>query len=542
MIYRTLTSIGLALTLAACGGDGGGDGTTFGTAATDDTTATLTATATATATATDSGGTESTTGVPTTGGSEDPEDAMRALIQAKCDWYFNCCSPGELEVLVGPFTGDAAECTDRVMDALAAGNMEPPVAGGPSDLLLYVIFAVNNGRAELNAGAVAQCVDQLSMQECTSLPGDPSPFCTPPDAADAEDLCAPERLFIGIQTAGEDCSPTLPYECAPGLKCIPFGEVGVCAQPNLEGENCFDDDDCATDLLCDFQAGTCAVPSALGGPCSYSNPAAPLPGTEAQRCEPGLSCNPVDGVCVGPCDTGSPCTVDGECPESHVCALGLCQMPLPTDAPCEENPDCSSNICDPVAQACSPLITLGQPCTASGQCETGWCDNVTLVCGPQQPAGGACASGQAAQCQPGNRCTALVCTAIPGIGQVCDPATNPCDTGIVCTGGTCVEPPLLNGASCTLDTECVSGLCYFDFCSAKGLNGEVCGDMVSKPCGDKSFCAIDAGATSGVCEMAPVPGDPCETSTECAGTCIVAWGLQMCDATPFPGSAWCDGM
>jgi hypothetical protein len=537
MTYRPFLSIALAATLAGCGDDGGGrnDAGSFGTTTTTDPTTDSTTDPT-------TAGTESTTAVPTTGGAEDPTDAMRALIEAQCAWYFGCCGRGELDVLMGSFTADAAECTDRVMDSLASGNMEPPVAGGPSDLLLYVIFAVNNGRAELNSGAVAQCVEQLSMQQCTATPGDPSPFCTPPEDFGVEDFCAPERLFIGIQALGEDCAPALPYECTPGLKCIAFGEAGVCAQPAVEGENCFDDNDCATDLLCDFQTGTCIIPSALGGPCSYSNPNAPLPGTEVQRCEPGLSCNPVDGVCVGPCDTGSPCVADLECPESHVCALGLCQMPLPGDAPCEENPDCASNICDPVAEACSPLVTLGQPCTTSPQCGTGWCDNLTLVCGPQQPAGGACPSGSPDQCQPGNRCTASVCTAIPDIGEVCDAVTNPCDTDAVCSGGTCVAPPLLNGSACLSDDQCISGLCYFNFCSAKGGNGEVCGDMVSKPCNNKSFCAIDAGAMSGICEIAPVAGDPCETSTECAGACVVAWGQQMCDGTPPIGEAWCDGM
>jgi hypothetical protein len=483
------------------------------------------------------------------GGGGPAGDALEKLIEAQCGWLFGCCTRGELDVLLGPFTTGTADCVDRVIAALESGNSEPPVEAGPSDLLLYLIFALNDGRVQLDDAGVDACVAELADTPCTEPPPgtEDDEHCTPEVPEVPSEACAPERIFVGTQQLGEECTPSQPFECVPGLECVSFGEIGVCAEPAVEGDYCFTDADCAEPLICDFEVGLCANGSGVGEPCSYNDPESPIPGTEAQRCEPGLSCDPTNLVCVGTCAPGSPCTIDYECPELHVCVLGACRTPGAGGADCEEAGDCISGVCEAATTTCKPVVNLGEPCTIHTECSSGFCHPSNIVCAPQQPVGQPCTTNQDAECLDGFCDTAqapAVCVAYGGNGAPCD-YSNPCAEDFGCVGGTCTPKPLLNGSPCVANDDCVSELCWYNFCEAKAGPGAACGEGANdKPCQDAAYCDIeldDQGLPVGTCRNKVDSGAACDADEQCWGQCIVAWGRRMCDGTPEGGAAWCDG-
>jgi hypothetical protein len=485
------------------------------------------------------------------GAQDDVHEAFEALIAARCDWLFGCCSRGELDLLVGPFTGDAADCAARVIDTLDAGA-KPPVQVGSSDLLLYVILSLSQGRVQVDGNAVDACVEHMSASLCTDPGPPPGPdgaaqHCTPPTPEiEGDDPCAPEVLFIGTQEVGQACLPSAPFECEPGLRCVSFGELGVCARPAGEGDPCFTDQECEATLLCDGETGRCVASSPLGGPCAYADPDQPLPGTETEPCAPGLFCDPVGLMCVDFCAPGAPCEKDPECPEDHVCVFGSCSMPLVGGAPCEEAEDCESLVCDEDTSICTQLLGLGMSCSDHAECRSEFCDPSLDSCAPQKLPGQPCESGQDEECEQGvcnDTGDVSECVAKGVDGDACD-YTTPCASDYGCVGGICTPKPLLNGSPCTGNHDCVSGLCWNARCEAKSGAGAQCGDAMFKPCEDSAYCEIDIdpmGVPTGTCANKLRAGQGCEDDEQCFGSCVVAWGHRLCDATPENGAAWCDG-
>lgn len=161
---------------------------------------------------------------------------------------------------------------------------------------------------------------------------------------------------------------------------------------------------------------------------------------------------------------------------------------------------------------------LGDPCgrDAAGACEQG----LVCVAGVDKCllAGGAtCTPARADQCASGECSTAEIC-AIP-LGGACDPGDQdlvPCPRNSACDPAT--RTCLGNvGATCKVDTECVTGSCAGNVCAIKGP-ALAPGD----PCEGTCPAPLQCSATSKRC-VEPM-GRPCSDNNQCA-TGLCAEGL-----------------
>lgn len=540
--------VGLALGTFGCKDDDGGAGMDSGTSAategTDSVGDTETDSAGTMGSATESSDTD-VPGIP-------PEEAIVQLVEARCQWLFNCCAAGEIDYELGPFTADAADCTNRVISVLESGTPGSPVAAGPSDLLLALTQSFALGRISLDANAVQACVDYLANEGCTPALAEGQERCDPADSQPLDDPCDLRLLAIGRQDVGEECEPLLQAECAAGARCVDFGTSGVCAALSAEGEPCFADTDCDEAFVCDLAGtGNCVMGAAVGQACSFADPMNPLPGTELDRCGRGLTCATDDFTCAGgSCGPGAPCTFDAECPEGLFCIVDACQPPQGGGGPCEVNEHCQSNFCSLGTNVCSEPSGMpdGTSCFSNFQCLSAFCDPVALICTPPKAPGQPCPSGQAAECEDGfcqppamgvgdGTCVAY--------GQEGDPCTtvSDCDPAesFSCVNMTCQKLP--NGDSCFSNAQCVSGLCFANLCDTPLSVGDNCGAAaMGLPCEEGSFCDIPLGETDGNCTALQLTGTPCVTEEQCYGSCVEIWGERLCDDTPPVGAAWCDGM
>lgn len=496
---------------------------------------------------------------------------MKPLVDAACDWMFGCCSPSELVYQVGNFTVDADDCSDRILDAITAGVPLELEQGGlsndPAEGLLVLALAINEGRVDVDSGAVRECADGTADRACNMATAEPGPVgrCIP-TAADVEaNPCDPNEMFRGKQDVGEECDG--PWECKEGLRCADFGIAGVCALRAKEGESCFSDGECADQLVCNYEEGLCRPGALAGQACAFSDPANPVPGTESIRCAEGLSCDPNNNVCVGGfCSPGAPCFDvfdDSDCPESYYCVGNFvtapsCQLPGAQGAPCSKPDDCTTGFCNPVDETCGNLLGMGENCFGHDECASGFCSGGQ--CQPSVGPGQACDSFDSAQCQGGfcNVAGAMpVCEAYVGEGGAC-PTGVECDPDdeLSCTTNSmmmpvCLREPFPNGTTCFDGSQCASRACYdgngdgASECVPGAVIGAMCRiDGSSEPCIVGSYCATTTpDSVDGTCAALKGSGEPCADGSQCWGECIVRFGMLMCDATPAYelGAAWCDG-
>jgi hypothetical protein len=545
--FVSVAGIALALALTGCKDDaGGGSG-----GGTDD------------SAGTESGGTETdasgTIGPDTEGGTDTgppggvpPQDAIRQLVEARCNWLFNCCATGEIVFDLGPFTGSAADCTNRVLEVLESGAPSSPIDAGPSDLLLALTQSYGQGRIELDAAAVQACADHLANQACTPVPDpDAGGNCDPSQSMPLVDPCALDRLAAGRQDIGDECEPAVQAECIDGSRCVDFGTSGVCAALSLEGEPCFADADCDDAVVCNLAGtGTCVVGADIGQPCTYVDPENPIPGTERDRCGRGLSCDATNFVCVGgSCGPGAPCVVDSQCPPEHYCLQQTCQPPQDGGGPCTKDEHCLSGFCSVGINQCSEPTGMpdGSSCTSNFQCLSGFCDTQgSLTCIPPRAPGEECPTFNAAECADGFCDTTVNPTPIcVAYGQQDDPCmlASECDPEafLSCVNMTCTK--LMDGDVCFANEQCISGLCFTNMCTTPLSVGDACGTAaMGRPCAEGSFCDIPLGGTDGDCTALKLTGSPCVTDDQCYGLCVEMWGETMCDDTPPVDGAWCDGV
>jgi hypothetical protein len=346
---------------------------------------------------------------------------------------------------------------------------------------------------------------------------------------------------------GEECNPQAgSLECEPGLRCIDFGYVGICAHSSDVGEFCLSDAACLEGLFCDFDTGTCSEGAPVGAPCSFEDPLNPLPGTEVDRCAAELSCDPATLRCVDYCAPGALCGSDLDCPETYVCAIGRCRLPGEEGDPCQRPEDCRSEACDLSTFTCQALGPLGSSCTFDAECDSRYCHPSTYTCERGVAAGEPCLTGQHVECI-GGWCdttdpTMPMCREYVGLGQTC-PSFAACDpeAELLCVDSVCRSLPLPNGVSCTDSSQCESVLCWQGTCQDGTPLGQSCSLFgYEKPCQRTAYC-LAAGGTSGICTAKLQPGQLCETSEQCMGACVERWGDTVCDITPRPEEAVCDG-
>ena len=484
---------------------------------------------------------------------------MKPLVDAACDWMFGCCSPDELVYQVGDFTVDANDCSARMLDAIEAGVPLELEQGGLSDDpaagLLILALSINEDRVDVNGGAVRECANSTSGMACNApLVIDSGTGRCTPSAAEPEDPCDPNEMFVGKQSVGEQCDGL--SECKEGLRCIDFGIAGVCALRAKQGETCFSDEECAEDLVCDWESGTCTPGALSGEACAFADPLDPVPGTETIRCAAGLTCDAATSICTGGfCAPGSPCGDifdDTDCPDSYFCVdnsftQATCQQPGGEGSPCFKPEDCQSNFCDPFEEVCANLLGVGESCFGNDECASGFCDGG--LCSPSVSAGQPCPSFDNAECD-GGYCDTTdpagpTCRAYVGQGGAC-PTGVECDPSLdlSCVDAMCLQEPFPNGTTCFDGSQCASRACYMGECTAGAVVGAACRtDGSTEPCIVGSFCDAPQGALDGTCADLRRPGQACTDDGQCWGSCITRFGSRMCDATPALAldEVWCDG-
>ncbi len=493
-----------------------------------------------------------------TSGINTARSQMKPLVDAACEWMFGCCTSAELVYQVGDFTVDADDCSARLTDAIASGVPlaleQPGLSTDPAEGLLILALSIEQGRVDVNGGAVQECADATADRECNAIAPPPDPNatrCTPGDAEEIDIPCDPDEMFIGKQGVGQECAGQ--FECAPTLRCVDFGTAAVCARAGAIGDNCFNDAECAAGLICDFADGTCSEGKKIGEACAFVDALVPTPGTESIRCAEGLACDPTSLLCVGGfCAPGAPCNDvvdDTDCPEGFFCAgdgMGFvftCQAPAPDGVPCMRNETCASNYCDLVTATCGSLLPDASPCNFSEECSSGYCDGV--VCAPAAGNGDPCMSNE--QCAAGfcDFANGNICAAYAAEGGAC-PNLNECDptADLFCVDATCQRAPFPNGTTCGDGSQCQTGVCFMGACAdGTAIGGACTNDGTVAPCVVGSFCDLVQGAASGTCVELLRSGQPCLRSEQCWGECTVRYGRLLCDSTPAFDLAetWCDG-
>jgi hypothetical protein len=269
------------------------------------------------------------------------------------------------------------------------------------------------------------------------------------------------------------------------------GEAGLTcyASTDCEGGTCSyaktvcTGHDCTTSPAC---PGTCAPYAVKGGFCLAPGPPTCPPNS-------GLTCDPFSHRCV-PSGSEKLPVVDG----GASCGLGVanCGPGFFCDAPVF--PD--DGVCTPLIQdggACDPLIPGS--CTSGLLCV----GDDGGICRPPWPAGGACvAAGDGtgtSGCDQGALCVDGGCLPLPSTGPClegqCDSDASYCSSTNKCV------PFAPNGAACTSESQCASGLCASNThkCVAELPLGAEC--MGPYDC-TKDLCAGDMpGCQSGICDM-----------------------------------------
>jgi len=314
-----------------------------------------------------------------------------------------------------------------------------------------------------------------------------------------EGFCA---VFHGNVELGEDCDAhdTVTSNCMQGSTCV----EGTCVDPcdALAGlpegalcrdENGTDFDDCAENLVCDFESRNCRALPKLGERClngdctrdaycewnSETCQAAAQVGDRCDqidcvsgawcdwkgtttcqadreqgqscrngRCIEGLRCDYDRDRCEAPAAEGEACGAAG-CEEGFDCAEGTCLPPAEVGERCSSRSCAEGSWCDWSIERCAALPDgEGQPCPV-GECGGRlWCDTSNAPegeCALRAPFGETCTGHR--QCESGF-CPAGYCIDLPLEGESCANA-NACANGLVCNGETCVTALGRGSAVCS---------------------------------------------------------------------------------------------
>lgn len=498
-----------------------------------------------------------------TGGGDDTDDpsgddgdtgadanALEGLIGTLCEWDFKCCSEGEIDYRLGPFTTDEADCTERFIEQLHSNDNE--AAETPRGDLLYVLgFAVRLDRSEPNAQAVNDCRDLLEGRGCNE-PWDEHWYCEPTDDP-ADSPCDLRNMFTGKQKIGDPCSGALAslgydIECEAGSSCEEMDGTFICVDKGLDGDFCEAHHTCDQGLFCDISTGRCAPRRDIGQACAFKDPEAPDAGSETVPCREHLSCDPSSNTCVQYCSLGYDCVVDEQCAEGHSCIP--VDMGDNTYTYCLPRGNVNGDRCDSERDcadafhcnngACAADRAQGLSCTADNQCQAGlYCD-----------------LGGTGQCELVNNANAP-CTA----DRECNPNTtlgcmtsddgSRCRTALLDNGDACVPG---ERAGTIHGNWCRSGVC--EDTSSDGIYNPVChvGASVGQECDesdatdDVDRCAVGLYCHEGVCKTKLDSGGDCEEDQglQCLnGSCVQIWQGDYCtDATPMGdlSVATCDGI
>jgi hypothetical protein len=493
----------------------------------------------------------SSTSGPRTVRVEEIRAALRPLADAECQWLYRCCNGDERSAKIGT-RANAGECADHLIDVAVRSSIPfglVSTGNSPAYTVLQELnrlgYGFDRGRIAVDKAAVDACVQRVNTSTCT--PAAAPDHCTPVPPPPIDDPCKVKRLLVGKQQLGEDCSPGS-TDCANGLLCSTLrGSDGVCVKAAAPGDACFDDSDCNDELVCDFRSGKCVQGGDAGASCSYSDPERPREGTTADRCRRELSCDTVTLKCGGSeCAGGSFCIEDAQCPAGATCVRNRCGKLLKAGEPCGQDRDCESASCrfQNGRLSCGSLGPVGSACQDDRECASGYCTFTAGVPGQKCTA----QLADAADCNSDRECVSGRCRPSAAGGLVCAPAVAPgatCDADddcspvkkLFCFQTKCTLAPLPDGASCNVETDCTSELCFNAKCTPKSVAGADCNKADVPPCDDAFYCD-SVTAAPGKCVAKRGYGARCVRDEECAGSCIGMFGTLRCNGAPR-GSTIC---
>jgi hypothetical protein len=417
--------------------------------------------------------------------------------------------------------------------------------------------------------------------------------CSPPASICESGQCIPGCTQIGgLQCTGGFVCNASSGRCEPASGCTNDAQCGApaqicesgqcvpgCGQPGAPA--------CVAGTVCDTGTGRCVT---VQGPCMNDTECgAPTGVCETGQCVPGCGqvggiqctgntvcnttsgrCDPGGPVCMGDQDCAPPTTIcnlgNGACdpgcsttgcvsPEVCNAATGHCYDPgmqggtQPLNAACTAASECQSSVCfdfgGSIGRRCVASCGTSGDCPASFTCYDYFgarmCISNQLVANATftDPAGATCADH--------TECKSYYCD------NVC---IESCAENSDCGGGQCkwdeyspdfyisaCNGPLGaggNGASCTANNQCRSGVCY-----GSGTCGDLCGSTADCPngniCGFVNFSVCQVSVFGGCLQWAvnfvkaciatthgtgPI-GTPCTDAGPCRdGLCHIA--LSRC--------------
>jgi hypothetical protein len=456
------------------------------------------------------------------------------LIDALCDWTYECCTDGERDSLLGPHFGDAQDCKDRMAIFLNNNDNNPDDAAEANltlidGLLVDLAYEVDLSRSEPIAEGITACLEELEKRECNDDPNADDGACQPY----GEDPCALDKLFMGKVAVGGECNgdlrgPDRDIECVTGSSCedTDSGDEDVfkCVAKGLEGALCnpsANDDEaegpCEYGFYC-APDGRCATLPTLGESCAFGESDEPhvtdwlalyatgvdpddafdtFKGNESIPCEVGLNCDPLSLKCVKWCDEGANCAAP-DADDDWAGSTGSLSSLGYDAANCADGLSCiphefSTNVGDFYFQCGEPGASAGDICDDDGDCAS------SLYC-----------HGMDAGTDKSGTCKARIAE-----GKECDPEQTQCGANYFC--GAC-------GLLATRNTG----------------DGDLEADPLLGDCDSNEDDVIDGDDTDGVFVCQPVLPISIAEDQICAGTDLggLTDDVAYDEATCKSGS-WC---
>ena len=282
------------------------------------------------------------------------------------------------------------------------------------------------------------CLEGRCVEPCDTLAGLPEGALCRDEVGEEFDDCASNlicdfetRRCISLPEVGERCTNN--GVCARDAFCD--WNTQSCRAAAAIGERC-DQIDCVSEAYCDWDEGNsvCRADRTIGQSCN------------AAQCAEGLVCDHDRDACVNRAEEGEDC--GGGCVDGLFCIDSTCRT-LPEEGERCEGQCAEGTWCDWNLQRCAALPDgEGQPC-AAGECGGRlWCDTANVPegeCRLRAPFGETCTGHR--QCETGF-CPAGFCDELPLEGEACAQAGG-CENGLVCDGEVCVTALNRGSAVCS---------------------------------------------------------------------------------------------
>lgn len=343
-----------------------------------------------------------------------------------------------------------------------------------------MIDSVNAGRMAYDGNAARRCLDAFNSADCVSLL---STSISEPLKCDG--------VFTGLVAEGQDCYDD--RECADGLYCDESDGncPGQCTPYTAVGEACFSEEVCDPDIAwCDPENDVCTEKRGDGEDCLLDN-----------DCRDGLRCDndTVPSVCVPLGLEGDACDARWDCQESLMCVNDICTGQKKKGATCfaglhyegmflvcEAGLYCDADIAkgEPTG-SCQSQKGTGEDCVYFAECASGLVcigaevnpDTQQVTLGkcdqPIQSAGACNPEAPTTECDYDQYCysTSGTCVSYPGLGDTCVYSEDPeciggdlyCDSLQAGVAGTCRERKEV-GEACSDYDECKSWRCREGTC------------------------------------------------------------------------------